>query len=339
MSDHNSVRVACLGFVFDPIAQRIIRDIAPPQFSLSFAEVPDASTASLVAQSDMVLCVSPVTEPMIAGAPRLRLIHKWGIGVDKIDLDAAERHGVYVAITAGANASVIAEHAVLLMLAVLRRLTVADQSVRDGKWSAAELRPKSRQMAGKTVGIIGFGNIGRAVAALLQGFRTTLVYHDPNGAVGQIDPATGARCVSMDELLASSDIVTLHCPGGPANRHLLDQRAIKAMKPSSIVVNAARGELIDENALIDALSSGHLLGAGLDTFELEPLQPGSKLRLLDNVVLTPHAAGSVLDHVEPMAVHAFDNMMRMLRGELPPPADLVVCPSRPRFTPEQIVPP
>jgi phosphoglycerate dehydrogenase-like enzyme len=336
VSDRNNVRVTCLGFVFDPVAQRLIRNVAPPQLDLSFAEHPDASTATLVAQSDMLLCVSPVTEQMIAGAPRLRLIHKWGIGVDKIDLDAADRHGVYVAITAGANASVIAEHAVLLMLAVLRRVTVADRSVREGKWSAAELRSKSRQMAGKTVGIIGFGNIGRAVAVLLQGFRTTLLYYDPSATIGQTDPATGARCVGMDELLATSDIVTLHCPGGPHNRHLLNPAA---MKPGSVVVNAARGELIAEDALVHALSTGHLLGAGLDTFEHEPLNPASKLRQLDSVVLTPHAAGSVLDHVEPMAVHAFDNMLRMLRGELPRAADLVVTPAHPRFTTMKVAPP
>jgi phosphoglycerate dehydrogenase-like enzyme len=338
VSDPNSVRVACLGFVFDPVAQGIIRNVAPPQLDLSFAENPDASTARLVSQSDMLLCVSPVTEQMIASAPRLRLIHKWGIGVDKIDLDAADRHGVYVAITAGANASVIAEHAVLLMLAVLRRLTVADRSVREGKWSAAELRPKSRQMAGKTVGIIGFGNIGRAVAELLRGFNTTLLYYDPSGTIGQTDPATTARCVRMDELLATSDIITLHCPGGPANRHLLNRTAIAAMKPGSIIVNAARGELVAEEALVEALASGHLLGAGLDTFEHEPLSPQSKLRLLDSVVLTPHAAGSVLDHVEPMAVHAFDNMVRLLRGELPRSADLVVNPAHPRLTPAKVPP-
>jgi phosphoglycerate dehydrogenase-like enzyme len=339
MSEPNSIRVICLGFVFDPIAQRIIQNIAPPQLQLSFAENPDASTATLVSQADMLLCVSPVTEQMIAGAPRLRLIHKWGIGVDKIDLEAAERHGVYVAITAGANASVIAEHAVLLMLAVLRRVTVADRSMREGKWSAAELRPKSRQMAGKTVGIIGFGNIGRAVAVLLQGFQTTLLYHDPRGTIGQTDPATGAKCVTLEDLLATSDIVTLHCPGGPNNHHILNQKAIAAMKPGSIVINAARGELIAEPALVDALSSGHLLGAGLDVFEQEPLSARSKLRALDSVVMTPHSAGGVLDHVEPMAAHAFENMLRMLRGELPREADLIVTPAHPRFTSAKVASP
>jgi phosphoglycerate dehydrogenase-like enzyme len=178
---------------------------------------------------------------------------------------------------------------------------------------------------------VGFGNIGRAVAGLLQGFQTRLIYCDPNGQIGDTDVDTGARCVAMPELLAHADIVTLHCPGGARNRHLLDAAAIAAMKPGAIIINAARGELIAEDALADALASGHLLGAGLDTFEQEPLSPHSRLRQLDAVVLTPHSAGSVLDHVEPMAAHAFENIQRMLRGELPRAADLVVNPAHPRF--------
>ncbi len=331
MNVASRARVACLGFVFDPTAQRIIEDIAPPGFDLTFVEHPDSSTPAVVAESDMLLCVSQITEAMIADAPRMRLIHKWGIGVDKIDLAAAERHGVYVAITAGANSSVIAEHAVMLMLAVLRRVTLADRSVRDGKWISAELRPISRKLTGKTIGIVGFGNIGRAAAQLLQGFRTTILYSDPRGRPGDVDAETGAHCVSLADLLANSDVVTLHCPGGPGNRHLLDRAAIRTMKPDAIIINAARGELIDEEALVEALSSGHLLGAGLDTFETEPLRPDSRLRALDTVVLTPHAAGAVLDHVAPMAAHAFENMLRLLRGEKLPATDLVVDPAHPRF--------
>ncbi len=328
MSGANVARVVCLGFVFDPVAQRIVTRIAPPGFALSFAEKPDETTLELVAESDFVLCVSHVTETMIAAAPKLRLIQKWGIGVDKIDRDAAERHGVYVAITAGANASVIAEHTVMLMLGTLRRLPVADRSIREGRWAPGELRPVARQLAGKTVGIVGFGNIGRAVASALQGFQTDTVYYDPRGPVTD-HPA--ARFVTMDELLAVSDVVTLHCPGGPANRHMLDQARLAAMKPGAILINAARGELVAEEALVAALSSGHLLGAGLDTFETEPLSPDSQLRRLDNVVLTPHVAGGVLDHIEPMAAHAFRNMLHVLHGEPVPAPDRIVVPGRPRF--------
>jgi phosphoglycerate dehydrogenase-like enzyme len=324
----NTARVACLGFVFDPVAQRIVAKLAPPGFTLSFAEKPDATTPALVAESDFVLCVSPVTEPMIAAAPKLRLIQKWGIGVDKIDLAAAERHGVYVAITAGANASVIAEHTLLLILATLRRLPVADRSIRAGQWAPGDLRPHARQLAGKTVGIVGFGNIGRAVAHALQGLQTQIIYYDPRGPAPD-HPA--ARHVPLAELLATSDVVTLHCPGGPANRHMLDRAALAAMKPGAILINAARGELVDETALVEALRSGHLLGAGLDTFATEPLPPDSPLRLLDNTVLTPHVAGGVLDHIEPMAAHAFRNMLSVLHGQPVPAADWIVVPERPRF--------
>ncbi len=326
------MRIACLGFVFDSAAQGIIRRVVPEGFELIFIPLPDSSDQAAIAESDFIFCVSAVTEDMIARAPRLRLIQKWGTGVDKIDLAAAERHGVYVAITAGANAGVVAEHTMLLMLGALRRIGVAERGMRRGEWDSASLRPSSRQLEGKTVGILGFGNIGRAVARRLLGFRTRIIYHNRQGPVGGPDGELGAY-VPLEQLLAESDILTLHCPGGAANRHILNAETIGRMKPGAFVINAARGELIDEPALVAALESGHLLGAGLDTFEIEPLDASSPLRRLDNVVLTPHSAGSVLDHVAVMAAHAFANMAGFLRGVAICPADLVVDPSQPRFRP------
>lgn len=323
------VRVECLGFVFDPVAQAIIRDMAPEGLDLSFAERPEQQSDRRLAVCDFIMGVAPVTEAMILKAPKLRLIQKWGIGVDKIDLKAAERHGVYVAITAGANSATIAEHTVLLMLAVLRRLVVADRALREGRWIPAELRPQSRKLAGKTVGILGFGNIGRAVARQLQGFGTEIIYHDARGPQDGGKPLN-ATYVSFAELLARSDILTLHIPGGGVNRHLLDKASIAGMKRGAAIVNAARGDLIDEDALADALESGRISGAGLDVFETEPLGSQSRLCKLDNVVLTPHSAGSVMDDVAPMAAHAFANIRRFLRGEGIPSADLIVEPARPR---------
>ncbi len=328
MSAANAVRVACLGFVFDSAAQTIIRGVTPPGFATTFAENPRDLTERALAESDFIMTVAAVTDDMMKRAPRLRFIQKWGVGYDKIDVAAAERHGIHVAITAGANSATIAEHAVMLMLAVLRRVVLADRAMREGRWIPAELRPQTGKLAGKTVGILGFGNIGRAVAWQLQGFGVKILYHDvrrsPEAAV------LNATYVGLDELLARSDVLTLHCPGGAANRHIINAKTLGRMKRGAVIVNAARGELVAENDLADALESGQISGAGLDVFEVEPLGPQSRLRGFDNVVLTPHSAGSLMDDVAPMAEHCFANIQRFLRGEPIPPADLIVKPARPR---------
>src|SRR5690606_819055 len=245
-------------------------------------------------------------------------------------LAGAERQGVPVAITAGSNAGAVAEHTVMLILAEMRRLALADRSMREGKWIYTELRPLCRKLSGKTVGILGFGNIGRNVAKRLQGFEVDVVYHDPYRAPLETEKALNAAYVSFDELMRKSDVLTLHCPGGEANHHIVNGESLARMKRGSILVNCARGDVVDEDAMVAALESGQLLAAGLDAFEPEPPRPDSKLRGMDSVVLTPHTAGSVLDNVAPVAVHAFTNMLRVVRGEPIPKSDLVVSPARPR---------
>jgi D-3-phosphoglycerate dehydrogenase len=324
-----TVRVVCVGFVFDPAAEAVIRDVAPPGLDLTFVEQPDRLTVETLAASDILLTVAPVTDEMMGRAPRLRLIQKWGTGYEKIDTQAAARHGITVAITGGANADTIAEHAITLMLAVMRRIVVADRALRAGRWIPSELRPVSRRLFGKTVGIIGFGNIGRALARQLQGFKSTVLYHERAGRLDD-EAELGATYVSLTELLARSDVVSLHCPGGAANRHLIGRAELAAMKPGAVLINAARGELIVEQDLVDALASGQLSGAGLDVYAEEPLRPGSPLRDLDNVVLTPHSAGSLMDDIAIMARHAFDNMLAFLAGTSIRAADLIVVPERPR---------
>jgi phosphoglycerate dehydrogenase-like enzyme len=215
------------------------------------------------------------------------------------------------------------------MLAVMRRIVVADAAVRDGRWIPSELRPHTRRLFGRTVGIVGFGNIGRAVARQLRGFETTILYYKRGGRVDD-GAALGATYCELDELLSRSDIVSLHCPGGAANRRMIDRARFIAMKPGAIFINVARGELVVEQDLVAALTSGHLSGAGLDVFAEEPLPLGSLLRELPNVVLTPHSAGSPMEDVAIMARHAFDNIVAFLAGRAIRPADLIVAPGRPR---------
>ncbi len=178
-----AIRMACLGLVFDRHAEAVIRRCAPANFELAFAERPEDMTEAMLTDSDVLLVTAPVTDAMMQRAPRLRFIQKWGTGYEKIDVAAAERHGITVAITAGVNADTIGEHALALMLATLRRIPLADRALREGRWISGEIRPVGQRLNGKTVGIIGFGNIGRAVARQLRGFDGTVLYYKRGGAV------------------------------------------------------------------------------------------------------------------------------------------------------------
>lgn len=329
----NTWKVACVGRAFGPEAEALIREVAPPEFELSFEVDTGTKGHPLIRESDFILVTAPISEELLKDSPNLRLVHKWGIGVDQIDLEGARRQGLHVAITAGSNAAVVSEHAILLILGALRRIAYADRTMREGRWVYTELRPMCRRLVGKTVGILGFGNIGRNVAQRLAGFEVEILYHDPYRAAPDVEKKLNARYVELDELIEQSDVLTLHCPGGAANRHILDAAAFARMKPGSVLVNCARGEVVDETALIAALKSGHILAAGLDAFDPEPLDPNSELKGLDNVVLTPHTAGSVIDNVAPVAMHAFGNMQRMIRGEPILAGDLVVVPDTPREFP------
>ena len=319
--------LACLD-VWTPAVQEAVRRNAPPELDLHFARSYDeAEQAALIAQADFALVGwARVSEALLANAPRLRFIEKWGIGVDRIDVDAARRRGIGLAITAGSNAGPVAEHAIMLMLAVSRRLAQADAALRQGRWLKAEMRELCHQLGGKTVGLYGFGHIGRSVARKLSGFEARILYTDPQRADADTERALNATRVDVAVLLAESDILSLHAPATPQTRRMLDARALAAMKPGAILINTARGELVDTAALLDALRSGHLRGAGLDAFDPEPPPDDCPLYALDQVVLTPHMGGAAFDNVEHVARHALGNIMKVLRGEPLAPSDIVVEP-------------
>lgn len=323
------IRIACLGFVFDKVAQDVIRKVAPAHVDLEFAERNEDVTPQMIAESDVLFTVAPVTDEMMRNAPRLRLIQKWGTGYEKIDTAAAARHGITVAITAGIASNTIAEHAIALMLAAMRNVLMADRAMREGRWITSELRPISQRLYGKTVGIVGFGGIGRALARQLRGFDATTLYYRRSGRLDN-ERDFGASYVSLDELFARSDVVSIHVPGGAANRGMIGGREFAKMKRGAVFINVARGEIVIESDLVDALRSGQLSAAGLDVFAEEPLRPGSPLRELPNVVLTPHAAGSLMDDLPMVASHAFENVLGFLHGERIRAADLIVDPERPR---------
>ena len=319
-------RVACLD-VWAPAVREVVRRTAPPELALRFADSYDADAqCDLAADADILLPgFAAVTARMLAGAPKVRMIHKWGIGIDAIDLDAVRRHGVALAITTGANAGPVAELAIALMLAVYRRIPYVNRAMREGRWPTPEMRETCYQITGKTVGLVGFGHIGRMLARRLRGFDAQVVYFDTRRADADTEQALQARHLPLEELLGCSDIVSLHAPLVAQTAHLINARTIAGMKDGAVLINTARGGLVDEAALYEALVSGKLRGAGLDAFDPEPPSRGNPLLSLEQVVVTPHAGGGVFDNVAPVARHAFGNIQRFLRGEPIPAADLVIA--------------
>ena len=317
--------VACLD-VWAPAVREVVKRTAPPELDLHFAGTYDeAEQMALVSQAEFLLPGwAAVTAPMLEHANKLRMIQKWGIGYDRIDVEAARRLGIALAITAGSNAGPVAELSIALMLAVYRRIPYVDRALRQGLWPKAEMRETCFQISGKTVGLVGFGNIGRMLARRLRGFDARVIYFDARPAEPDVESALGATYVPLANLLAQSDIVSLHAPFTPQTARMIDAASIATMKDGAILINTARGELVDEKALYDALVSGKLRGAGLDAFDPEPPAPDNPLLTLNQVVVTPHAGGGVFDNVENVAQHALGNIMRFLRGEPLAPGDVVI---------------
>jgi phosphoglycerate dehydrogenase-like enzyme len=312
---------------FHPRIVETIRGAAPEGWRLRFARGRGpAEQAEAIAPAEVCLAMAaPMPAELLARAPRLRFIQKLGAGIDRIDTGLCARRGIAVARLHAGNAVPVAEHTLMLMLAAYRRLPLLDRRTREGHWDKEACRGANRQIHGKTVGIVGFGAIGRALAGLLGGFGCGIVYYDPQRAPAELEDALRARPLPLDELIATADIVSLHLPLTKETAGLIDARRIALMKPDALLVNCARGGLLDEPALARALAEGRLLGAALDAFATEP-PVGSPLLELDNVVVTPHCAGATLDNFASVIARAIDNTQRFLGGQPLPPADLVVPP-------------
>ncbi len=318
-------QVACMD-VWAPAVRDVVVRAAPSELELRFAASYDpAEQSSLVEDAEILLPgFAAVSAALLARAPRVRMVQKWGIGIDSIDLDAVRARGVALSITAGSNAAPVAELAIALMLAVYRRIPYVNRAMRAGRWPTPEMRETCYQISGKTVGLVGFGNIGRMLARRLRGFDAQLIYFDTQRADPATESALQVRYASLAEVLSHSDILSLHAPLLPQTAHMVNAASIAAMKDGAVLINTARGGLVDEQALFDALVSGKLRGAGLDAFDPEPPSADNPLLTLDQVVVTPHAGGGVFDNVDNVARHAFGNILRFLRNEPIDAADLVI---------------
>jgi D-3-phosphoglycerate dehydrogenase len=249
---------------------------------------------------------------LIARCPHLKVITLHGAGVDQVDVASARAAGVMVTNIPGANAPAVAEMTIGLMLAVLRQIPLADRRLRTASWEQA--RQSGRELRGQRVGLVGFGNIARRVAHLLRAFGAEVAYYD---LLGRNSDPQFADCIflPLPELLASSDIVSLHLPLTEETHHLISAQRLASFKPGSILINTARGPIVDQAALYEALTSGRLAAAALDVFDPEPLSSDSPLLSLDNVVVTPHLAGSTDECLIELARRGALEIARVLRGE------------------------
>jgi D-3-phosphoglycerate dehydrogenase len=255
------------------------------------------------------------TENVFRQSPALRLLSLWGTGTDNVDLHAAARHGVTVTNTPGVSAFSIAEHALALMLAVARRIPRVHSEVRHGRWP----RGQAVQLHGKTLGIVGLGAVGRQFARLgtAIGMRVIAWTMHP-------DPSLGFELVPLDELLRSSDVVSVHLRLSDETRGFIGKGELEKMRPSAILINTARGAIVDERALLEALTLGRIAGAGLDVFDVEPLPEEHPLTRFENVVLTPHSAGVTPEALEAGLQLSIENVWNFLNGR---PTNVVSTPS------------
>jgi len=293
-----------------PEAEAIVRAAGG---ALAFMEGPlteDALIAQLTATGAQALVLRgspPVTARVLAAAPQLKIVAKNGAGVDSVDIAEATRRGIAVAVAAGANAYAVAEHAVALMLSLVRGLPRLDRGLRAGGWEGAAYR--GRDFRGSCVGIVGYGAIGRHTAQLAAALGARVCVLRRSGLADGFETEA-----DLARLLPRVDVLSLHCPLTEATRGLIGARQLAALPAGAIVVNTARGPVVDEAALVAALQSGHLAGAGLDTFATEPLPADSPLRALEQVILTPHVAGVTRDAAARVATLTATNVVDHLAG-------------------------
>lgn len=277
-----------------------------------------AEIAEALAAADAVIVrTAPLPAEAIRAASRLRVIAKHGVGVDNIDLSAATARGIPVAVTASANATSVAEFAFAQILALAKLSAKMDAAVRAGDW-AARHRLVPIELAGKTLAIVGFGRIGRRVALRALAFEMRVVVHDPYVAAQAVLAAGCEPVERLEDALAATDVLTLHCPLTAETRGLIDRRRLARLPPGAFLVNTARGGIVDEAALADALRSGRLAGAALDVTVREPLPADDPLLAVPNLLLSPHVAGVTAESARRMALEAAENVLAGLAGRLDP---------------------
>lgn len=259
----------------------------------------------------------PIDDGVLTAATHLKMIQRTGVGTEMLDVEASKQRGIPVYVNAGVNAQSVAEHTLTLILACLKRLPQINHQTHEGVWKKQQVGVTTHELKGKTVALVGMGNIGRLVAQMLQPFGAKVVYTDVFRQSEEVESRLGLTyCESFEALLPQSDILSFHCPLTKENTEMLNSKTFAMMKQGAIVVNTARGKLINPEDLYDALQLGLLAGAALDTHYEEPVKEGYRLAELDNVILTPHIGGLSYEAFETMMHDAMQNIKAFEEGRL-----------------------
>lgn len=314
--------------VFSENMVRMIKELTPEEIEPLFVHSAEDKEEHLrlLAQADYIAPNNlPLTEEYLRAAKKVKLIQTWGAGVDKYDKKLLSQLNIALQNGGGFNAAAVSEMAVLLMLAVNRQLVCVDRSLRARKWHKNEMRDQNYSLYGKSVGIVGMGSIGRKVVGMLRGFNVKeILYYDAFRLPAEREEELGVTYCHLDELMGRADIVSLHAPLLDSTRKMISKELLDLMKPDAILINVARGGLVDEEALAEALRNHKIRGAGLDTFAPEPPAADNPLFELDNVVLTCHIAGAVKENIPVRIRHVYDCVMKFERGEPVDPKYIVL---------------
>lgn len=296
----------------DPDVTRSLQDLG--EYHVAHAPTPDAIKQDSTG-AEIIVVRAPIDPLIIRREPKLRALVRHGAGLDMIPVEVATEMGALVANVPGANAVTVAEHVLWSALSLLRRNPEVGVNLRQSGWEAGRRHSVfGREISGKTIGIVGFGNIGSRIATMSQagfGMRVVASTRTPSRLPADVEP------LSLEELLSVADIVALTCPLTDETRGLINAKGFAAMKPGAVLVNVSRGPVVEEAALIHALSSGHLAGAALDVFDTQPLPADHPLLTLSNVILTPHMAGITAESMRRMGEGVVAEVTRIISGELP----------------------
>ncbi len=298
----------------------IVQKVVPDGFRIEMlpASATEDDFANAVAEVEYLLAGGRVriNEAVLDNAKKLRMIQRSGVGLDSLDLEALRRHGIPLYVNQGINAQSVAEHALLFMLASLRRLPIIHRNTVAGVWKKQEQGVQTFELHGKTVGLIGMGSIARKLCALLRPFEVRILYYDPFRLESKMEQELAVEFRELDGVLSESDIVSLHCPLTDANKKMMNAETIAKMKQGAILINTARGGLVDDEALFASLAEGRLSFAGIDVHESEPISADYPLKSLPNVILTPHIAGVTSDSFRSMMSEAMRNIALFNQGRL-----------------------
>lgn len=296
----------------------ILKSVVPEGFTVeTLEELSDQCLLRQAVDADYLLVSGrlPIDEGVLSAAKHLKMIQRTGVGTEMLDMGAIKEHNIPVYVNAGVNARSVAEHTVALMLACLKRLPQINADTHNGVWKKQQQGLTTHELYGKIVALVGMGNIGRTVAAMLKPFGVKILYTDVFRQSADVEYQLGLTyCKSFEAMLPETDILSFHCPLTPENSEILNSRTIALLKSGAIVVNTARGKLINSDDLYEALKSGHVRNAALDTHYDEPINEGYNLAELDNVILTPHIGGLSYEAFQSMMAGAVENIMAFEEG-------------------------